>query len=641
MPGLKPLPDSTYPQIARLLELGGKHDWSLRPRTYTLLRLICRLDAMAAFMSEGLFDVSLPYNEKTLPDGLKGPSARHKFLQMQPLVLSEQATDVESGEGRHRHFGIDGDNYFVQVKPLGKGAFGEVDHVRSRLSRNEFARKRMPRGRTFSKDREAILSFERELDVLKKLTHTHLVKFIGSYTDPKYVSLIVAPVAECNLAEYLNRSPFPAEAKVELRRFFGCLCAGLLYLHENQIRHKDLKPSNILVHNGTVLIADFGTSLDWKDKGNSTTYRIPMAITPRYSAPEVLAWQPRNSSSDVYSLGMVYLEMATLLRGETLSNMEQFFQEHNTQETYTNALIQTNAATLDLWIAQLTSRPNPASDNDPLLWIREMLRADPGARPTAFKLHETIAASTGDFTGQCCAADDGGSSTDTSYAGSVIDEGVSSDETATQLLLSRGFDTYGWSFDPDYALQWAAADGQTAIIRLLLKRGAKATATARDGWTALHATCSSGHAAAARMLLDVGADVHADADGAGTPLHWAAKSGSVAVAKMLLKRQAAIGAKTDSEWTALHWAARFGHEEMARLLVAKGADVTAGDKHGLTPLHVAAREGHAEVAELLLEKGANTAAKDRNGRTALQWAEDCSQTNVVDVLLSHQLLFQV
>lgn len=290
-PGLKPLPDSIYPRIARLLELQGKHSWSLRPRTYTLLRLIDRLDAMGVFTSEGLFDVSLPYNEKTLPEGLKAPSARRKFLDLQPLVLSEQAADVESSEGRHRHFGIDGDNYFVQVRPLGRGAFGEVDHVRSRLSRNEFARKRMLRGRTFSKDKETILWFERELEVLKRLSHTHLVKLIGSYTDPKYVSLIMAPVADCNLAEYLKASPFPAELKVELRRFFGCLSAGLLYLHENQIRHKDLKPSNILVHGGTVLITDFGTSLDWKDKGNSTTYRMPAAITPRYSASEVLAWQ--------------------------------------------------------------------------------------------------------------------------------------------------------------------------------------------------------------------------------------------------------------------------------------------------------------------------------------------------------------
>ncbi|KAK4249135.1 hypothetical protein C7999DRAFT_30347 [Corynascus novoguineensis] len=111
---LKPVPDSIYPQIFRLLELGGKHAWSLRPRTYALLRLIGRLDAMTSFVSEGLFDVSLPYNEKTLPDSLNAPRTRHKFLDLQPLILSEQAAGAGGGGGRHRHFGIDGDNYFVQ-----------------------------------------------------------------------------------------------------------------------------------------------------------------------------------------------------------------------------------------------------------------------------------------------------------------------------------------------------------------------------------------------------------------------------------------------------------------------------------------------------------------------------------------------
>jgi serine/threonine protein kinase len=159
------------------------------------------------------------------------------------------------------------------------------------LSRNEFARKKMHRGRTFSKDKDAIRSFEKELEVLKRLSNQHLVKFIGSYTDPKYICLIMAPVADCNLAQYLSLYPFPAESKVDLRRFFGCLNTGLLYLHDNQIRHKDLKPQNVLVHNRTVLITDFGTSLDWKDKGKSTTYRIPEAMTPKYSAPEVLQWE--------------------------------------------------------------------------------------------------------------------------------------------------------------------------------------------------------------------------------------------------------------------------------------------------------------------------------------------------------------
>jgi ankyrin repeat protein len=324
--------------------------------------------------------------------------------------------------------------------------------------------------------------------------------------------------------------------------------------------------------------------------------------------------------------------MATVLRGKPVEEMEKFFCENSSREAFMNAYVQSNPTVLQLWLQQLREQPNPASDNEPLAWIKEMLQTNRGARPTAFKLMDMITKAEGDFTGVCCTDADDGTSDDSSYAGSITDEGISSDETATQLLHTQGFDTYGWSFDLDYALQWAAGAGQTAIIRLLLKRGANVKTTARDGWTALHSAASKGYVDVSRMLIDAGADIDADADGAGTPLHWAAKSGSLSVAKTLLKKGAAVGAKTDNEWIPLHSAAKSGHENVARLLISKGSDVTAVDKYGQTPLHIAAREGHSEVIVLLIEKGANTAAKDRNSRTALQWAKDSSQSTAVKIL---------
>lgn len=287
----KHLPETLFPQLARLLELSGKKSWSLRPRTYTILRIINRLDAMNAFVSEGLYDISIPYSVRTLPDVLKNPSARAKFFEVQPLVLCQQASAVESGESRHRHFAEDGDIHFVPVRELGSGGFGDVHHVLSRLSRNEFARKRLPRGRTFEKDRQAILNFERELETLKRLSHHHLVKYIGSYTDKRFVGILMSPVADCDLLVFLKATPFPAERRIELRHFYGCLASALLYLHESKIRHKDIKPSNILVHGSNILITDFGTSRDWTDLNKSTTESRLNGVTRRYAAPEVLNWQ--------------------------------------------------------------------------------------------------------------------------------------------------------------------------------------------------------------------------------------------------------------------------------------------------------------------------------------------------------------
>ncbi len=52
----------------------------------------------------------------------------------------------------------------------------------------------------------------------------------------------MSPIADCNLNEFMDKSPLPREELSFLRTFFGCLAAALRYLHENRVRHKDIKP---------------------------------------------------------------------------------------------------------------------------------------------------------------------------------------------------------------------------------------------------------------------------------------------------------------------------------------------------------------------------------------------------------------
>lgn len=170
--------------ISDVLRRYGKPSWSRIPRIYAILRTINQLGAMDIFVNDEITDVSFPFSQRTLPVALKSQSARCDFLQVQAIVLTK-ALDLEREHGRHRHFANASDVPLEKIAELGKGASGYVDRVRSTVSYTEYARKLLPRGRTFRKDQAVLRGFERELGTLKKVSHQHIVKLIGSYTDPR------------------------------------------------------------------------------------------------------------------------------------------------------------------------------------------------------------------------------------------------------------------------------------------------------------------------------------------------------------------------------------------------------------------------------------------------------------------------
>ncbi|KAH7403083.1 kinase-like domain-containing protein, partial [Cadophora sp. MPI-SDFR-AT-0126] len=82
----------------------------------------------------------------------------------------------------------------------------------------------------------------------------------------------------------------------------------MTYIHAQRIRHKDIKPTNILVKDDNILIADFGLSKRFSDETTETRSTAGFK-TPGYCAPEVAAHEPRSRASDIFSLGCVFAEM--------------------------------------------------------------------------------------------------------------------------------------------------------------------------------------------------------------------------------------------------------------------------------------------------------------------------------------------
>ncbi|KAL1597984.1 hypothetical protein SLS60_008472 [Paraconiothyrium brasiliense] len=391
--------DSTIREIQVLL---GRIDikWSRVPRIYIILRITGYLNLLDSLIDVGFSDYWLPVTEQGLPDCLQ-PSARAKFVRAQKLILTK-SLDLERGQnGQHCYFEQGESLPFDYQGRLGSGGFGQVDKIISHTSFKEYALKRVRRNIAFGgRQRSAIMQFIGEIEILKRLKHQHVAEYVGSYTDTKHIGLVMSPVADMNLMDYIGC--VSTSNCRELRTFFGCLARALEFLHAENIRHKDIKPNNILVNHGNVLFTDFGLSLDFGDADGSTTTGIPNGMSPRYCAPEVAERDSRNTKSDIWSLGVVFMEMTVVLKGKSIQDMDGFFEGHGSERKY----IRTNLAAFKEFTAELEDI-GELSDNKALHWAAQMLVVEQRERPTASELVTSITSpgeegEASQFCGICC-----------------------------------------------------------------------------------------------------------------------------------------------------------------------------------------------------------------------------------------------
>ncbi|CAD8070738.1 unnamed protein product [Paramecium sonneborni] len=207
---------------------------------------------------------------------------------------------------------------YVEYETIGKGSYGSAHLVRSKSDQQVYVAKKIQLFNLKSKEQE---DSKREVLVLQKLKHPHIVQYIENFNENDTLIIIMEYCEEGDLSFHINRMSqrkeyFPEQ--IILNWFLQCSLA-LKYIHEQKILHRDIKSQNIfLSSNGFVKIGDFGISRvleHTQDQANTVTG------TPYYMSPEICENKPYTYKSDVWSLGCVLYELCNLSHAFKSNNL--------------------------------------------------------------------------------------------------------------------------------------------------------------------------------------------------------------------------------------------------------------------------------------------------------------------------------
>ncbi|KAL9242366.1 hypothetical protein vseg_016375 [Gypsophila vaccaria] len=198
-------------------------------------------------------------------------------------------------------------NNFSDANILGQGGFGYV-HKGVLPNGKEVAVKSLKAG-SGQGERE----FQAEVEIISRVHHKHLVSLVGYCITGSHRLLVYEFVSNGTMEFHLHGKGQPTmEWPTRLRIALGS-AKGLAYLHEDchpKIIHRDIKAANILLNNKfEAMVADFGLAKLSSDVNTHVSTRV--MGTFGYLAPEYAASGKLTDKSDVFSFGVMLLELIT------------------------------------------------------------------------------------------------------------------------------------------------------------------------------------------------------------------------------------------------------------------------------------------------------------------------------------------
>jgi serine/threonine protein kinase len=206
------------------------------------------------------------------------------------------------------------DGQYLVLKLLGKGGMGIVYKVKEFPSQNRlFALKiLLPEGIPTFQIKKADLNdlrkrFLHEANSCMDLDHPNIVKVKGVQVFENKVYLLMEYIDGKNLSRWLEEH---STGFMEERwQIISDTCNALQYAHEQQIYHRDIKPTNIMVtDSGLSRIVDFGLAKPMEQELGERS-KLGGLGSQRYAAPEQWRGGFYDHRVDIYSLGIVCIEI--------------------------------------------------------------------------------------------------------------------------------------------------------------------------------------------------------------------------------------------------------------------------------------------------------------------------------------------
>ena len=201
-------------------------------------------------------------------------------------------------------------NTWRVVRQIGVGGMGTVYEVVHKRLGKKYALKQLKK--EFEDRPDVARRFDREALTMAELQHDNIVQVYDMDVEPGFGAYILMDLINgFNLGKIIREQgprPYP-----EVLRIGSAIASALDFAHAKGVVHRDIKPGNILIEEGTgrAVLTDFGIAKQLRSEGDATvdgTVTGTFVGTYRYSSPEQMRNEEPNARWDIYALGVVLYE---------------------------------------------------------------------------------------------------------------------------------------------------------------------------------------------------------------------------------------------------------------------------------------------------------------------------------------------